>query len=274
MKISQFAPWRIVLRLGALFMMWNCYAMGAHAQVGTNRPTSAAIEPAADELLHKMSDALIRMQQFTVTGKRTMDPALAQGRPVNAEITFELSVHRPNQLMARMEGNETKRSFYFDGAQCTLLDETKNVYATVESAGTIDAMLDGLHEEYGFTPPMTDFLVQDPYADLTRNVQSGREQGRETVGGVECHHLIFSQQDADWEVWLATDDLLPRKFVLTQKDLPGNPRLEAEFTRWDLAPHLQTGAFTFQPPPGAQKIEMIPLDRRGDASASQNKLPE
>lgn len=274
MKRSQFVPWRIGLRLGALGVICVCSFVGAHAQVGTNRPTSAAIEPAADALLHKMSDKLIGAQQFTVTGKRIMDPALAQGRPVDSEITFELSLRRPNQLTARMEGKETKRSFYYDGAHSTLLDETRNVYATTEGGGTIDAMLDGLHEKYGFTPPMTDFLVQDPYADLTQNVQRGREQGRETVGGVDCHHLVFSRQDADWEVWLATEDLLPRKFVLTQKDLPGTPRLEAEFTKWDLAPPLKAGIFTFQAPQGAEKIEMIPLDRFEKNSDTPTKPQE
>lgn len=271
MKIIRIIPWSFILRLGVLIAIGVGYAEGVHAQVGTNRATNAAIEPTTDELLHKMSDKLRGAQEFTVTGKRTMDPALAPGRPVNAEITFELSVRRPNQLMARMEGNETKRSFYYDGAHCTLLDETKNVYATTEGAGTIDAMLDGMQEKYGFTPPLADFLVQDPYADLTREVQSGREQGRETVAGVECRHLAFSQEGADWELWLAMDDFLPRKFVLTKKDMPGQPRMEVEFTKWDLASHLQTGAFTFQPPPGAQKIEMLPLDRRGDTSAGQNK---
>lgn len=39
---------------------------------------------------------------------------------------------------------------------------------------------------------------------------SGREQGRETVNGTECHHLVFKQENNDWELWIAASDLLPR----------------------------------------------------------------
>lgn len=261
MKIRQVIQWNIAMRIGALLAMGVVFAAGAHGQTGTNRASAGAIEPAADDLLRKMSDKLKSTQQFTVTGKRTMDPALAQGRTVDTEVTFDLSLHRPNQLRAQIEGNGTKRTFVYDGSQSTLLDERNNVYATVQSAGTIEEMLDGLQEKYGFSPPATDFLVQDPYADLTRDVQSGRVLGRETVGGEECTHLGFTQTDADWDLWLATGDQLPRKFTLTQKNMPGKPRLEVVFTNWDLSPRLETGTFSFKSPQGAQKIEMRPLDQ-------------
>jgi hypothetical protein len=128
-------------------------------------------------------------------------------------------------------------------------------------------MLDGLQEKYGFTPPVTDFLVQDPYADLTRGAQSGRLAGHESIGGEDCTHLSFTEADADWELWLASSDQLPRKFVLTQKNMSGQPRLEVVFTRWDLAPRLEAGTFTFKPPQGAERIEMLPRGSRGNAAA-------
>lgn len=271
MKINAGMPWRPRLYLGVLLLIGVCCVGVAYAQLEKARSATGAIEPAADELLHKMSDKLTNAGQFTVTGRRTMDPA-AQGRPVNLDITFELSLQRPNKLIARMEGKGSKRTFVYDGAQATLYDETIDAYASVDSGGVIDAMLDGLHDKYGFTPPLTDFLVQDPYRDLTRNAQSGRVIGREAVGGEECHHLSFTQEDADWELWLSTQDLLPRRFVMIQKNMPERPRLEAVFTKWNLAPQLNAGAFAFKPPQNAEKIEMIPLPS-GD-TADQNTQPE
>lgn len=260
-----------ILCLGVLLAIAACCAVGASAQPGAAQPAKAAIEPAADELLHKMSEKLASAKQFTLAGKRTMDAAMAPGRPINLSITCELSLMRPNKIMARMTGDGTQRAFFYDGAHVTLFDKKTNVYATVDGAGTIDAMLDGLQEKYGFTPPLTDFLVQDPYADLTRNVQSGRVQGREAVDGTECHHLAFTQEQVDWDLWLGTDDLLPHKFVLVQKNLPGKPRLEAVIGKWDLAPKFEAETFAFNPPQGAEKIEMIPVGSRDKATAGPGK---
>lgn len=66
-----------------------------------------------------------------------------------------------------MTGDGTARTLFFDGQQATLLDEKTNLYASVAIAGTNEEMLDALHEKYGFAPPLVDFLVQAPYADLT-----------------------------------------------------------------------------------------------------------
>lgn len=274
MKMRDAIPQRTGFHLTVLLAICLYCAAAIHAQQEAPQPKAAAIEPAADELLHKMSAKLSSAQQFTVTGKRTMDPALAKGRPINLSVTCELSLQRPNQLMARMEGDKSKRAFFYDGAHVTLIDRTKNIYATVESPKTIDKMLDALHYNYGFTPPLADFLGQDPYADLTRNVQSGRVQGREAVGGAECHHLAFTQELVDWELWLATQDLLPRKFVLIEKHMPGQPRLEAVIAKWDLAPQLDAETFAFKPPMGAEKIEWIPFSAGDDAAASPGNKQE
>lgn len=269
MKMRDAIPRRSDLRLGVLLAFFTCCCAAIFAQPADTHPKAPAIEPAADELLHKMSDKLSSASQFKITGKRTMDPALAQGRPVSLNIQCELALRRPNQLMAKMEGDKTKRAFFYDGAHVTLIDKALNAYATVDSSGTIDEMLDRLQEKYGFTPPLADFLVQNPYADLTRNVQSGRVQGREAVEGKECHHLAFTQDQVDWDLWLSADELLPRKFVLIQKNMPGRPRLEAVITNWDLAPQFDDKSFVFKAPQGAEKIEMIPVGGRDAASPGQ-----
>lgn len=251
---------KILILLAAFALAWVLYQPAGGAQDKSNQSANARIDPAADELLHKMSDKLANAKQFTVEGERTQDPGQVQGEE-KGTAKFEIAIQRPNGLKAKRIGGGTAHSLFFDGRQATLLDDKMNLYASVAAAGTIDEMLDSLHEKYGFTPPMADFLVQDPYADLTRDVLSGSEQGKETVNGTECHHLAFKQDNHDWEIWIAVSDLLPRKFVIDSKDKQAPPQLTATFTRWDLAPQLSAGSFTYQPSQGAEKIDMIPTTR-------------
>jgi len=48
---------------------------------------------------------------------------------------------------------------------------------------------------------------------------------------------------ADSDLWIGAADLLPRKLVATFKDREGSPKLQAEFSNWNLAPTLDDKIF-------------------------------
>ena len=69
---------------------------------------------------------------------------------------------------------------------------------------------------------------------MIENVQSGYLVGARPVNGTACHHLAFSQEAIDWQIWIEDGPMpLPRRLVLTYKDEPGAPQYRAEFT-WEL----------------------------------------
>ena len=57
--------------------------------------------------------------------------------------------------------------------------------------------------------------------------------------GVNCHHLAFTQENVDWQVWIQ-DGPQPfiRKFVITHKNEPGAPEFTALITHWDLTQRI------------------------------------
>jgi hypothetical protein len=103
---------------------------------------------------------------------------------------------------------------------------------------------------------MDDFISDDPYKVLTRDVESGIYAGLHEVDGVPCHHLAFRQSDIDWQIWIDDGLLpLPRKLLIVYKNEAGAPRYTARFSSWDLSPDLGDTVFEFEPPEGAEKIE-------------------
>ena len=241
--------------------------------VRTSSVSAADTAPAnADKILQAMSAKLAAAKQFSYHAQREIDPALLEGRDLAAKASVDVSVSRPNQFAARSVSKEHVRRFIADGRNLTLSDEAKNVYAQVPMRTSLDGLVAQLDEKYGFTPPLAEFAVSNPYKDFRKEARSVSYAGLEMVGagflglgGVECHHLALKGPEADAELWVAVGDQLPRKLVATFKR-PGHPQLRINFSSWNLAVPVPAAEFTFTPPAGAEKIEMWSKARMQAAS--------
>ena len=100
------------------------------------------------------------------------------------------------------EGDTANSLFYYDGKTVTVYDRGQKTYATEKVPGTIDAMLDDLHDRFDTDQTLADFLFADPYKVFTEHVQSGTYVGLHHVGKVKCHHLAFRQKLLDWQIWI------------------------------------------------------------------------
>ena len=149
-----------------------------------------------------------------------------------------------------------------------MLDERMKLYATVPLPGTIDEMVDQLDRRFGFTPPLAEFLLNDPYLKFSQQMQRSVDQGQETISGTACDHLTLTGEIADADIWIAVADRLPRRFVATFKDREGSPKLTIDFSEWNLAATLEEALFVFDPPADAEEITMAPVE---DATISEQK---
>jgi hypothetical protein len=244
-----------------LVVSWGC-----DRAAEPKAPAVEKVDPA--QILRQMSDTLAHARQLTFKATRQLDAALVEGGGVAESAEIEVSISRPQMVRARMVSGAGVRRFYADGQRVSLLDEGMKLYATVSLAGTIDDMVNALDERYGFTPPLADFVVNDPYQKFSTQIQSSLYQGKEAVNGVECDHLTLTGEIADADVWISIADHLPRRFVATFKDREGSPQLKVDFSDWNLAATLEDSTFVFDPPAGAEKIVMASIE---DVKASEAK---
>lgn len=224
-------------------------------------PVSAA-EPSGDQLLRAMSAKLSAAHTFRFEATREIDAALRAEHDVPGKAKIAVAVQRSNKLAARAATSEGDRQFVFDGRTLSLLDAKKNFYATVPMRTTIDGLVEVLDEKYGFTPPLAEFALSNPYKDLLRQAQTivylglGKVGGCLGFGSVECHRIGLKGKRADAELWIGVSDQLPRKLVATFRG-GSHPQVRIEFSKWNLAAPVTAADFTFTPPKGAQKIEML-----------------
>jgi hypothetical protein len=176
------------------------------------------------------------------------------------------AVVRPSRFASDASGDTLNRSAWYDGRTLSALEKDDNEYLTVEMPGTIDAVLDKLSDEYGVVVPLSDLVYSDVYATLMEGVVYGEYLGIHQAAGVACHHLAFSQEDVDWQIWIeAGDRPLPRKILISYAEEPGAPQYTATIRRWNLDPKLPDDLFVFEAPDGATRISLDAARTRRDA---------
>jgi hypothetical protein len=230
--------------------------------------------PDADQLLRAMSAKLAAATSFRFEATREIDPALLEGRDVPEKARVTVTVQRPNKLDAQATSREGTRRFVADGRTLSLLDQKKNHYATIPMRTSLDGLVEKLDQEYGFTPPLAEFAVSDPYAELLGQAHTATYLGRVQqtggflgFGGIACYRIGLKGKVADAELWISVDDLLPRKLVATFHRT-GRSQVRIAFSKWNLNAPVSAQEFAFTPPKGATKIEVWTTKRM----ASQGRI--
>jgi hypothetical protein len=93
-------------------------------------------------------------------------------------------------------------------------------------------------------------------------VKGAKYYGISSINGVPCHHLYFTQDDIDWQIWIEDNDqLTPRKYLINFKNDEGSPQFTAYLSDWDFSPSLSDDIFSFSPPEGTKEIEFMKVEK-------------
>ena len=206
-----------------------------------------------------MSEYVAAAEQFTVRADVSTDTVLRSGQWVTAGGRSHVAAQRPDKLRAEHHGSERQRLSLLNNGRFTVYDIARNVYAVADVPTPIDDALDHIVETLGFSYPLADLLSADPYRALIANVETGFVVGHYAVDGVPSHHLAFSQELVDWEVWVEDGPRpVPRQVVITYKDEEGAPGYRVRLSQWDFSPEFSNHYFEFHPPPDSHEIEFLP----------------
>ncbi|HML55135.1 MAG TPA: DUF2092 domain-containing protein [Solidesulfovibrio magneticus] len=233
----------------------------AAAQTAPAEPAKAAdITPEAKAPVEAMCAFLAGKKTFTFSVEINEEQVYPSGQTVQLTRFADVAVKRPDKLYSRVTGDERDREMVYDGKTVTMADYDRGVYAVVDAPPTIDAAMEMLADTYGIVAPLSDLLYADPCKAILAHVRTGDCVGAHTAGGAVCDHLAFTQKNADWQLWVEKDKTpLPRKVVITDKNVMGWPQYAAVFSDWDMTPKLPADLFTFKPGTELRRIELKPL---------------
>ena len=210
---------------------------------------STGIDPQAEKLLRRMSDYLAGRQQFSLKSEGMLEVVLTSGQKIQFDSPATLVVSRPNKLRAHRKGDIANQEFFYDGKTLTLYNPKENLYATTAAPPTLDEAFDFAREKLDVIAPGADLFYKDAAEKMLKASSSGFVVGPSVVAGAKTTHLAFRGADVDWQVWIEDGDKpLPRKFILTSKQVKGEPDFTIVIRSWDLAPKVTDKEFVFVPP--------------------------
>jgi hypothetical protein len=230
------------------------------------RAQAPAGDPAAVQILKRMTDYVGSLQQFSVHTQNTLEDVLDSGQRVDCDVSASVLVSRPNKLRAERQGAMLEQIFNYDGKTLTLYNPSDKVYSTKPAPGTIEEMLDFAREELGFVIPASDLVYRYAFPLMMQQVTSAKVIGKAVINGVKSDHLLFSRPGVDFQVWVADSDKpLPIKYVVTDTTTPELVSTTTVMSDWNVAPAMGDALFTFVPPQGAKQVNFTSFETGSEA---------
>ena len=224
------------------------------------RAEAQTVDPAATEILKRMTDYLGSLKQFSVQTQNTIEDVLDMEHRIDLDVSASVTVSRPNKLRSERKGELVDQIYYYDGKTLTLYNPTYNVYAEEPAPGTFMEMFKYLYESLGFGIPVSDLIYPEAFPLLMQDVTIATVIGKSYINGVKCDHLLFSRPGVDFQVWVSEGSKpLPRKYVVTDTAIGGLLSVVSIMSAWNVEPTVEDAQFTFVPPEGAQSINFMPF---------------
>jgi len=255
-KLAQIAAISMLLA-SSIVGVTTTIALEVHAAAPQKKPD---ISEEASAALLRMGQSL-RAEQFSFQVRTIRVYADVNNQLLHIFHTMKVVVHRPSRLLVEVSGDDGSNKLVFDGKTADLYSAAQNKYASIPiPEGTIEAMMKEAMGRLGVDFPLADFLTEAPNKAFLTGVTSGRVIDTVTIDGSPYLHLFFSQPPGiELELWLEKNDQsLPRRLIVTYRDLPGQPNFIAEFSDWNFNIHTSDADFAFQPPAGAVEVQLKP----------------
>jgi hypothetical protein len=228
-------------------------------------PLRQGLEPKAIAILQAASARLASARSLRFTAVTTYESPSRLGTPLAYMSTSEITLQRPNRLRVLTLGDGPASEFYYDGKAITAFAPAENLVAVAAAPPTIDAMLKMAYDSAAIYFPFTDFIVSDPYKDLSESLELAFYVGRsQIVGGTTTDIIAISNGSVFAQIWIGANDQLPRLIRAVYADDPSRLRHQTEFLNWQLNSTVTAESFTSSK---AKKAKPIPF-RHPDAAAS------
>src|SRR5271165_1593984 len=266
MKRSRMNPLATALALGVFLTVPVCANAQAAPQLAQKQKKAAAsakpaapealtLEPKAIEILKATCARLAAAHTMTFTAVETFESLSRQGAPLVYANKFEVTMQRPDKLRVILAGDGPASEFYDDGKTVMAFAPAENLVAITEAQPTIDATLESVFHSAAIYFPFTDIIVTDPYGDMAPGLKHVYYVGQSKIlGGVTTDIVAFAGGGIFAQVWVGTEDKLPRGFHAIYLDDPDHLRHNLIFSDWQIEPAVTDDAFTSSAASSAKRM--------------------
>jgi hypothetical protein len=289
-------------RWALMFVSAAALSLGAWAQgspgtaakpaKSTARPATQArvpllVEQRAIDLIKAASARLAAAQSMAFTAIVDIEYPSKLGPPLAYPVRYDVAMQRPDKLRVLQSGAGPANEFYYDGKQMLAYVPEANLVAVADAPPTIEAALKLASDKAAIYYPFMDLMLPDPYAVMTDKVLHAFYIGASgAVGGVPTEAVAWATNDVFIQMWVGTEDKLPRRIRAMFASDPLKLRHDMQLSNWQINPTHAADAFASQKALGAQRIpfakpvavapaatQAAPKRAKPAASAPKSKTP-
>ena len=221
-------------------------------------PPKPDLEPKAIELLKAVSSRLAAAHTLSFTAVQMFESPSRQGPPLAYAKKTDATLQRPDRMRVIISGDGPASEFYYNGKTVTAFAPGENLLAVSDAPPTIDAMLEAVYHSAGVFFTFTDLVVANPYKDMAEGLTLAYYVGQShVVAGTTTDMVAYIDNGVFIQLWIGSEDKLPRMVRAIFLDDPDHLRSEVQFSNWQLDVNVPPDAFT--PPNAAVNAKRIPF---------------
>ena len=203
------------------------------------------------DILNESYDYQGSLDRYEVVSKVIFE-TIEDGETYEDIRIIKAKIDRPDKVRSDNSGDIVDRSVYLSNGIFTIIDNTEQYYAQVNTSKNVDEALDQITEELGIIIPTATLL----HSDMSKYIKPKEVTyfGKKTVAGVACNYIAFKRHGNEVHLWIEdSDSPLVKNVVVLGKDF----KMEMA-TNWDTNPKFSDKVFEFQPSKDASKISIVP----------------
>ena len=208
-------------------------------------PVPPELEPKAIDILKAACNRLAAAHSMRFTAVVTYENPSRLGPPLAYTTKSEVSLVRPDKLRVITLGDGPRSEFYYDGKTMTAFAPVENLVAIAPAPPTIDATLEEADHSAAIYFPFSDVVVSNPYKDLAEGLRVAFYIGQSVVvGGTTTDMVAYANDNVFLQVWIGTEDKLPRMLRAVFRDDPSRLRNQLDLSDWKIDPAIPADAFS------------------------------
>jgi hypothetical protein len=261
---GRLARRRLLALAGATLVSAGAWAQGSAAPGKPAKPAAKAakpprvpllVEPRALDLIKATSARLAAAKAMSFTAIVDIEYPSKLGPPLAYPVRYDVAMQRPDKLRVLQSGAGAANEFYYDGKLMMAYVPEAHLVAVADAPPTIEAALKMASDRAAIYYPFMDLLLPDPYAVFTDKVLHAFHIGPSgAVGGVPTEAVAWATNDVFIQMWVGTEDKLPRRIRAMFAADPLKLRHDMHLSDWKIDPTHAADTFASAKAQNAPRI--------------------
>ena len=220
-----------------------------------------AEDPDARAIVQGLVDFIRNQPEIAVEALVSYEAPQEFGQKLEFDLLQRVALARPDRMRwTTVHDDGVMDTAWISDGRFTMLKQPANLWGQIDGPTTNREMLDVLVDDYELDVPFGELLNAGELERLWLGDEVTELSwiGEAWVQGHWTHHIAMNRPGVEVEVWVQKGERpFPAKLTIDYTDVEGRPSYAARFRKWTTEIPASVD-FTFTPPPGAQRIEIVP----------------